>query len=141
MAAGARLCTVEEVEADETRGTGATLPLLHRYGLCSVLSPAVPQPGCAFDSVPVWTADDVGCTEGQHVTVIGGLQYGNGESATCAGDQEIAAVRCCADVTVGTPCTEAAAVAAVVAAASKSNSPATASAGASLRSIPWTCRL
>ena len=108
MAAGARLCTVEEVEADETRGTGATLPLLHRYGLCSVLSPAVPQPGCQFDTVPVWTADDVGCTEGQHVTVIGGSQYGNGESATCTGDQETAAVRCCADVTVGTPCTEAA---------------------------------
>ena len=42
IGAGARLCTVEELMADEAQGTG-----------------------CGFDSAFVWTSDDVGCVANQ----------------------------------------------------------------------------
>jgi hypothetical protein len=42
LAAGARLCTVEEIEADETRGSG-----------------------CSHDAAMVWTVDDVACAAGE----------------------------------------------------------------------------
>ena len=47
-AAGARLCMVEELHADETKGTG-----------------------CSLDLEMVWSADDVGCEDDFHVQVPG----------------------------------------------------------------------
>ena len=80
---GARLCTVEEVEADETRGTG-----------------------CQHDNAMIWTVDDIGCADGQHVVVVGSTANARRE-AECRDDagNEDEAVRCCADAEVGTACT------------------------------------
>eukprot|EP01048_Picozoa_sp_COSAG05_P013749 COSAG05_NODE_1493_length_4715_cov_4.480069_1_plen_731_part_00 len=50
---GARMCTVEELEADETRGSG-----------------------CGFDANLVWSIDDIGCQSGSHV-VVGGRSTAN----------------------------------------------------------------
>jgi len=84
---GARLCTVEEVKADETRGTG-----------------------CSHDGRLVWTSDDVGCAPGQHVAWPGSSY--RKLKGKCISDSNTgrgwqgAAVRCCADAVVGTPCTK-----------------------------------
>ena len=81
FAVGARLCTVEELEADETRGTG-----------------------CNFDSSLCWSSDDINCPPGAHV-VVGGRSSANvDQSATCQVDMIGAAVRCCADTVVGYTC-------------------------------------
>lgn len=82
LGAGARLCTVEELEADETAGTG-----------------------CGFDNSLSWSIDDVGCPSGSHVTVIGRSTANADQTSACATDDSTAAVRCCADVEVTTPCT------------------------------------
>eukprot|EP01043_Picozoa_sp_COSAG02_P017040 COSAG02_NODE_764_length_17402_cov_14.275155_1_plen_567_part_00 len=86
--AGARLCNVEEVSADETRGTG-----------------------CSHDTRTIWTSDDVGCQPGEHVQAPGSVTCDNcavdGWDATipaCRPDADPGAVRCCADAVVGTPC-------------------------------------
>eukprot|EP01052_Picozoa_sp_SAG31_P036854 SAG31_NODE_4660_length_3059_cov_2.381081_2_plen_213_part_00 len=92
---GARLCTVEELEADEAQGTG-----------------------CNFDSQFVWTADDISCEPNQHVTVQVCDRQPNAEPPIlcsdgyaasaippkCTDDSGSGAVRCCADTAVGTPC-------------------------------------
>ena len=91
---GARLCTVEEIEADEARGTG-----------------------CNADRAMVWTSDDIGCAAGQHVVVIGSSNnlgrlddLGFEASTDCRNDAggDAEAVRCCADAVVGEACTMAA---------------------------------
>ena len=83
--AGARLCTVEELQGDETRGTG-----------------------CMADGWLNWSSDDIGCSAGEHVLVVGSMTASNGAYADqeprCRDNAEEAGVRCCADVTVGTPC-------------------------------------
>ena len=88
---GARLCTVEEIEADEARGTG-----------------------CNADRAMVWTSDDIGCAAGQHVVVIGSSNnlgrlddLGFEASTDCRNDAggDAEAVRCCADAVVGEACT------------------------------------
>ena len=83
--AGARLCTVEELQGDETRGTG-----------------------CMADGWLNWSSDDIGCSAGEHVLVIGSMTASNGAYADqeprCRDNAEEGGVRCCADVTVGTPC-------------------------------------
>jgi hypothetical protein len=84
---GARLCTVEEVKADEARGTG-----------------------CSHDGRLVWTSDDTGCKPGEHVAWPGSSHYAKKVKGTCISDSKSspgwkgAAVRCCADTVVGTPC-------------------------------------
>jgi hypothetical protein len=84
---GARLCTVEEVKADEARGTG-----------------------CSHDGRLVWTSDDTGCKPGEHVAWPGSSYYAKKVKGTCISDSKSgpgwkgAAVRCCADTVVGTPC-------------------------------------
>ena len=78
--AGARLCTVEELEADETRGTG-----------------------CNHDSMFVWSSTDIGCQDGQHLAVMGSSAFADG-TQICVENGASAAVRCCADVEVGVPC-------------------------------------
>lgn len=82
--AGARLCTVEEVEADEARGSG-----------------------CSLDAQMVWTVDDVACSPGQHVVVVGGSQNAQGRETECRDDAGTAGegLRCCADAAVGVLCT------------------------------------
>ena len=50
VGSGARLCTVEEIHADETRGTG-----------------------CNGDLRMVWSLDDVGCDSEEHVQVPGSV--------------------------------------------------------------------
>lgn len=80
---GARMCTVEEVKADEARGTG-----------------------CNHDGRYVWTSDDVGCKPGSHVATIGAstTKVPNGKNSICIKDSSTAAVRCCADTKVAVPC-------------------------------------
>eukprot|EP01043_Picozoa_sp_COSAG02_P000061 COSAG02_NODE_1_length_108762_cov_456.708287_61_plen_619_part_00 len=86
--AGARMCDVEEILADETRGTG-----------------------CSHDIRMIWTSDDVGCELGEHVQAPGSVTCTScatdGWDATtpaCHLDTDHAAVRCCADAVVGTSC-------------------------------------
>ena len=84
VGAGARLCTVEELHADETKGTG-----------------------CSLDLEMVWSINDIGCNSHEHVMVPGATQCdGCDPYATprCALDESDGAVRCCADAVVGTPC-------------------------------------
>jgi hypothetical protein len=83
VGAGARLCSVEEIEANEAQNTG-----------------------CGFDHIMVWASDDTACGEGQHVVVIGSTEDGDVDSE-CRDDagQAHEAVRCCADTVVGVPCT------------------------------------
>ena len=84
---GARLCTVEEIQADETRGTG-----------------------CNHDLTMIWSSDDVGCDNEQHVQAPGSVTCTQcvGELAdrvpACQADSEDGAVRCCADAYVDVPC-------------------------------------
>jgi hypothetical protein len=89
LGAGARLCTVEEIEADETRGSG-----------------------CSADQAMIWTVDDVACGAGQHVVVVGSSNYAGQEDkeTECRDDAGLdgEALRCCADTVVGTSCTAAA---------------------------------
>jgi len=66
---GARLCTAEELQADEARGTG-----------------------CSGDNLRVRSSDK--CTGG-HIVTIGSSR---GSSASCRSDESIFLVRCCADV-------------------------------------------
>jgi len=96
MAIGSRLCTVAELQAEETRGTG-----------------------CAHDNEWVWAADT--CADG-HMTAVGGNHNGQnrcvdtGEctagqnpctcNARCTADETPEAVRCCADV-AGPSCNDA----------------------------------
>jgi len=75
--AGARLCTIEELQADETRNTG-----------------------CGHDLKLVWTSDDIGCKLGQHAAVAGSTSAGN-KAVPCRSDSFSAAVRCCGDARVG----------------------------------------
>jgi hypothetical protein len=94
LAIGARLCTTEELQADETRGTG-----------------------CGHDGEWVWSSDT--CADG-HLVAVGGSNNGrnlcSGDGEECLPDQnpctcnarcwastENAGVRCCADV-VGPLC-------------------------------------
>jgi len=79
IGAGARMCTVEELEADETRGTG-----------------------CSHDRTHVWSADTVDCKPGWHVGVVG--SSGTKKKSKCIQDSGSAAVRCCADTTVTVAC-------------------------------------
>lgn len=83
MGVGARLCTVEEIENDETRFTG-----------------------CGFDTVQVWTSTQGSCDPGYAFTMIGASEWrGLGpdgvqrpETPLCASMlTDTAAVRCCAD--------------------------------------------
>eukprot|EP01046_Picozoa_sp_COSAG06_P006021 COSAG06_NODE_277_length_18559_cov_3291.783207_1_plen_1033_part_10 len=91
LAIGSRLCTVAELQAEETRGTG-----------------------CQHDAEWVWASDE--CADG-HMTAVGGNHNGQnrcaGEGEEClpaqnpctctarcyADDNVEPAVRCCADVT------------------------------------------
>lgn len=79
IGAGARLCTVEELKADETRGTG-----------------------CNHDRSHVWSSDMVDCKAGWHVGVVGATT--TKKKSKCIRDSGSAAVRCCADTTVSAPC-------------------------------------
>jgi hypothetical protein len=100
ISAGARLCTVEELMADEAQGTG-----------------------CGFDHEFAWTSDDVGCEPHQHVAIQAcdnsgvaaadqpaNCRAGYSHSAVppnCMdGETGTAATRCCADVRIGEPCGE-----------------------------------
>ena len=71
--AGARLCTVEELTADETRGTG-----------------------CNHDAALVWSANVGDCAIGEHTAVIGATSHDRPDE--CVADNGAAAVRCCADM-------------------------------------------
>jgi hypothetical protein len=80
LSAGARLCTVEELEADETAGTG-----------------------CGFDAALSWSRDNLNCSTGQHTAVIG-RSTSSASCMTCVAgttvclpDSTPSAVRCCAD--------------------------------------------
>jgi hypothetical protein len=79
--AGARLCTIEELEADETRNTG-----------------------CSHDSAMIWSADSIGCPSGQHVVVKGSSALSEFKEVPCRKDTAGAAVRCCADTIATRPC-------------------------------------
>jgi hypothetical protein len=83
MAVGARLCTIEEVENDETRFTG-----------------------CGFDTVQIWSSTQGSCDPHYAFTMIGSSEYrGLGPDGVerpstplCASmADDTAAVRCCAD--------------------------------------------
>jgi hypothetical protein len=76
--AGARMCTVDELEADETRGTG-----------------------CSHDRAMVWTGEAGHCAAGEHMTVIG-AGGGTSRRRNCVSDSGSAAVRCCADAVTAT---------------------------------------
>ena len=95
MAIGARLCTIAELQAEETRGTG-----------------------CGHDAEWVWCSDTC---DGGHMVAVGGNHNGrnrcSGEgeeclpdqnpctcNARCWADSDNAAVRCCADVVPGEAC-------------------------------------
>ena len=92
MAIGARLCTIEELQNDETRGTG-----------------------CGHDGEWVWSSETCDTDEGSHLVAVGGSNNGrnlcSGDGEECLPDQnpcvcnarcwaatENAGVRCCADV-------------------------------------------
>jgi hypothetical protein len=73
--AGARMCTIDELEADETQGTG-----------------------CLHDRAMVWTGEVGHCAAGEHMTVIGAGGGSTGHRRrNCVVDTGSAAVRCCAD--------------------------------------------
>ena len=69
---GARLCTVDELEADEARGTG-----------------------CGFDGLEVWSATV--CSDGFSVAFGATIR---GTDSSCAASTAEYPVRCCADVTL-----------------------------------------
>ena len=69
-ASGARLCTLAELQNDETRGTG-----------------------CSFDSEMVWSSTP--CGANVHALSVGGSNYGS--KSECDADSSPRAVRCCAD--------------------------------------------
>jgi hypothetical protein len=70
IGAGARLCTVEELQADEAQGTG-----------------------CNFDSRMVWTSDDIGCEPFQHVTIQACQNGGRNGTPLCRDGYAASAVR------------------------------------------------
>jgi len=71
-AAGARLCTVEELQDDETRGTG-----------------------CGYDTKMVWTSDS--CGDEGYTQAFGSTRRNSGETA-CRTATSNGLARCCADV-------------------------------------------
>lgn len=78
QALGARLCTVEELNNDETKGTG-----------------------CKGDCAAVRSSST--CPNGQpgHMTTAGASKCKNKFPPTCVPDSDTAAVRCCADAVAG----------------------------------------
>ena len=81
--AGARLCTAEELAADETAG-----------------------PDCNYDNRRVWSSSDVmgdlGCGDNTVVSLAGRSTNRDNHPARCSDKtNETAAVRCCADTTPG----------------------------------------
>jgi len=70
---GARLCTLDEVEADEARATG-----------------------CNFDSKLVWTASSCNMGSG-HASAPGSSASSATVSAKCLDNTQTSSVRCCAD--------------------------------------------
>ena len=82
IAIGARLCTLDELQRGETHGSGH----------------------CGTSTA--WSASVSSCKKGYHMTVPTNkiVTSGVSHAARCTQDRTRAAVRCCADVVVGTPC-------------------------------------
>ena len=89
LGVGARLCTVEELEADETKGTG-----------------------CGNNNKLVWSEDAGRCGAGSHTVVVGSAAsaaaHANRFATRCDADSTPHAVSCCGDspqrVQAGVPC-------------------------------------
>lgn len=85
FAAGARLCTMEEILHDETHTTG-----------------------CNFDTQRVWSSTRSGCPEGQARTLAGASGAIDQFPQECTPITQVLPVRCCADIRPlcadGTPC-------------------------------------
>eukprot|EP01048_Picozoa_sp_COSAG05_P019432 COSAG05_NODE_3041_length_2393_cov_149.284912_3_plen_105_part_00 len=79
------MCTVQELEADETGGTG-----------------------CAHDLTYVWSSGAVTCKSGWQkwlaLGVVGNSEFRNETKSKWIQDTRTAAVRCSADTVVSTPC-------------------------------------
>eukprot|EP00951_Prasinocladus_malaysianus_P043485 scaffold543694_cov41-Prasinocladus_malaysianus.AAC.1 len=72
-AAGARLCTLSEVQAWATKGSG-----------------------CGFDNHMIWTQDQ--CTDASGAAGYMSAKGSDGSGAKCAMETETASMRCCADI-------------------------------------------
>ena len=72
--AHARLCTLDELEADQAAGTG-----------------------CGFDTQIVWTHSVGTCEAGSHMTAAGASREWDTNGPVCTSDDTSAGVRCCAD--------------------------------------------
>ena len=85
FAAGARLCTMEEILHDETHTTG-----------------------CNFDTQRVWSSTRSGCPEGQARSLAGASGSIEQFPQECTSITQVLPVRCCADIRPlcadGTPC-------------------------------------
>eukprot|EP00930_Biecheleria_cincta_P098874 TRINITY_DN9052_c0_g1_i1.p1 TRINITY_DN9052_c0_g1~~TRINITY_DN9052_c0_g1_i1.p1 ORF type:complete len:590 (+),score=67.64 TRINITY_DN9052_c0_g1_i1:63-1832(+) len=79
-AAGARLCTAAELQADESRGTG-----------------------CSYDSVMIWSSTNTECIDGQYMVVFGSSAKATFGPTCVDASQADYYARCCADTSSTNP--------------------------------------